>query len=111
MRRNSFVQAFGSMTLSTSPYPLKSGLEASKSLRLRRALFIMMETWIGLFAALLISLSPIIYNVYFHPLRRFPGPWMAGATTWWKAYKEVYQKATLARLLFDLHEKYGDFEK
>ena len=57
------------------------------------------------------ALYPIIYNVFFHPLRKFPGPRMAGATTWWKAYKEVYQKETLARSLFDLHEKYGEIAR
>jgi hypothetical protein len=71
----------------------------------------MMEIWVLLSAATLIGLYPIIYNLYFHPLRGFPGPRMAGATTWWKAYKEVFQQKTLALLLFDLHEKHGDIEK
>ncbi|KZF24030.1 cytochrome P450 [Xylona heveae TC161] len=67
-----------------------------------------MEIWIWLLVALSIALCPIIYNVFFHPLRRFPGPRMAGATSWWKAYKEVFQQETLAQLLFDLHRKHGD---
>lgn len=49
----------------------------------------------------------ISYNIFLHPLRKFPGPWMAGATSGWKAYKEVIKKETLARELFALHEKYG----
>lgn len=36
---------------------------------------------------------------------------MAGATTWWKAYKEVFQKETIAQLLFGLHKKYGEIEE
>jgi hypothetical protein len=33
---------------------------------------------------------------------------MAGATSGWKAYKEVIKQETLAIELFDLHEKYGE---
>lgn len=33
---------------------------------------------------------------------------MAGATSGWKAYKEVIKQETLALELFDLHAKYGE---
>lgn len=36
---------------------------------------------------------------------------MAGATTWWKAYKEVFRQETLAKILFGYHEKHGKFEQ
>lgn len=71
----------------------------------------MMGIWMGVFVTLMMGLYPIIYNVFFHPLRHFPGPRMAGATTWWKAYKEVFQQETVAQLLFDLHRKHGEIEK
>lgn len=58
-------------------------------------------------AASLYGLGQIIYNVFFHPLRKFPGPFMAGATSSWKAYKEVIKQETLAQELFILHERYG----
>lgn len=48
-----------------------------------------------------------VYNTYFHPLARFPGPRWAGATRWWKAYIEVYRGESLVDRLFELHEKYG----
>ncbi|CAN9450796.1 unnamed protein product [Alternaria alternata] len=35
-------------------------------------------------------LYAVTYNVYFHPLAKFPGPPLAGATTYWKAYIESY---------------------
>lgn len=54
-----------------------------------------------------LGLCRLVYNVFFHPLRKFPGPWMAGATSGWKAYKEVIKQETLAQELFDLHAKYG----
>ncbi len=66
---------------------------------------------LALAAGLIGLLGPIIYNVFFHPLRHFPGPRMAGATTWWKAYKEVFQQETLAKLLFGYHEKHGKIEQ
>lgn len=59
-------------------------------------------------AAVFLGSCRIIYNVFFHPLRKFPGPWMAGATSSWKAYKEVIKQETLAQELFDLHAKYGE---
>lgn len=59
-------------------------------------------------AVALWGLCRAVYNVFFHPLRKFPGPWMAGATSGWKAYKEVIKQETLAQELFGLHEKYGE---
>ncbi|OQE16256.1 hypothetical protein PENFLA_c028G07104 [Penicillium flavigenum] len=58
--------------------------------------------------ATLYELSRIVYNLFFHPLRKFPGPWMAGATSGWRVYKEVIKQETLAQELFVLHERYGD---
>lgn len=49
----------------------------------------------------------ICYNLFFHPLRKFPGPVLAGATSGWKAYKEVIKQETIAQELFDLHKRYG----
>ena len=58
--------------------------------------------------AALYELSRMIYNLFFHPLRKFPGPWMAGATSGWRAFKEVIKQETLAHELFVLHERYGE---
>ena len=71
-----------------------------------------MDIWVWVvLAAPLLGLSPLIYNVFFHPLRHFPGPRMAGATSWWRAYKEVFQRVTMAQLLFELHQEYGEIMK
>ncbi|CAI7647637.1 unnamed protein product [Penicillium crustosum] len=61
-----------------------------------------------LIAAGLYGLGRAVYNVLFHPLRNFPGPWMAGATSSWKAYKEVIKQESAVHELFHLHKKYGD---
>ncbi|KAK5987017.1 Cytochrome P450 monooxygenase [Cladobotryum mycophilum] len=68
----------------------------------------MIPIWAWALGIALIGLLPMLYNMLFHPLRHFPGPSMAGATLWWKAYKEVFLHQTLATELFDLHEKHGD---
>ncbi|KAF5864081.1 hypothetical protein ETB97_008486 [Aspergillus alliaceus] len=68
----------------------------------------MIGVYILLLTAILVTVCRVIYNLFFHPLHRFPGPRIAAATTWWRAYKEVYKQETIAKLLFDLHEKYGD---
>lgn len=66
--------------------------------------------WAVVIAAFL-GLCQVLYNIFFHPLRKFPGPLLAGATSGWKAYKEVIKQETLAQELFDLHSKYGKVEK
>lgn len=68
----------------------------------------MLDFWLWAAALALLAVAPVIYNVYFHPLRNFPGPPLAGATTWWRAYIEVYRGESLTHKLFDLHEQYGD---
>ncbi|KAI0306863.1 putative P450 monooxygenase [Multifurca ochricompacta] len=50
----------------------------------------------------------IIYNVYFHPLSRFPGPPGAASTKLWLAYMEVWKGVDLTELRFQLHDKYGE---
>jgi len=68
----------------------------------------MIPIWLWIVIPILFAVGRVVYNLFFHPLRKFPGPVMAGATSWWKAYKEVVKQETLAQLLFDLHAKYGD---
>jgi hypothetical protein len=51
----------------------------------------------------------IIYNLWFHPLRNFPGPVLARATKWYETYFDVF-KAPGGQYIFEvdrLHQKYG----
>ncbi|KAI0250004.1 putative P450 monooxygenase [Lactifluus subvellereus] len=59
-------------------------------------------------ALLAYGLLRIAYNLFFHPLARFPGPRGAACTRWWLAYMELGRKVSLSDLRVELHQKYGD---
>jgi hypothetical protein len=50
----------------------------------------------------------VIYNVYFHPLAKFPGPPVARVTTYWKAYVECIANQSFSHVLVELHAQYGE---
>lgn len=70
--------------------------------------FAMMDVWLWASLPLPVWLSPIPCNILFSPLRHYLGPWMAGATSWWGANNEVYQRETFTFLLCDLRQRYGE---
>ncbi len=49
----------------------------------------------------------VIYNVYCHPLSRFPSLRGAACTRWWPAYMELGRGISLSTLRVELHQKYG----
>jgi len=58
---------------------------------------------------LLYTLARVIYNIYFHPISRFPGPRGAAITKWWLVYMQLGRGISLSTLRADLHRKYGTF--
>jgi hypothetical protein len=48
-----------------------------------------------------------VYNLYFHPLAKFPGPRFAAASSWWQVYIEVITEQSLSLKLWELHSIYG----
>ena len=48
-----------------------------------------------------------VYNLYFHPLAKFPGPRLAAATEWWQVWLEVVTEQSLSLKLWELHAIYG----
>lgn len=65
--------------------------------------------WTLLLAWLVSGVLRLFYNVFFHPLRAYPGPLAAKATTWWKTYIEVVKQESMTDVLFDLHKQFGSY--
>lgn len=51
--------------------------------------------------------SMLIYRIFFHPLRKFPGPFMYKVTKLWHVLKLI--KRNNCHVLEDLHQQYGEF--
>jgi hypothetical protein len=64
-----------------------------------------------LFALIAVALTwkcwSALYNVYLHPLARFPGPKLAGASEYWLFYQEFVRGVSLSDIRDELHAKYG----
>ncbi|OIW26308.1 putative P450 monooxygenase [Coniochaeta ligniaria NRRL 30616] len=67
-----------------------------------------LAAWSVLLGCLGLLVSNVVYNVLAHPLKAFPGPLAAGASTWWKTYIEVFKQKSMTDVLVELHAKYGD---
>ncbi|KIX03159.1 uncharacterized protein Z518_06710 [Rhinocladiella mackenziei CBS 650.93] len=57
--------------------------------------------------SLILFLFYVIYQRYFHPLAKYPGPFLASVTDLWQAYQFITLKQPYH--LTVLHEKYGPF--
>jgi hypothetical protein len=51
-----------------------------------------------------------VYNVFFHPLRKFRGPFLARVSVWWRVWVEVFRGESWVRKLEEVHGYYGEFE-
>jgi hypothetical protein len=49
----------------------------------------------------------MVYNCYFHPLSRFPGPRLATITSLHLAYLDFAANGSVIQVLRNLHDKYG----
>lgn len=48
-----------------------------------------------------------LYRLYFHPLRRFPGPKLAAITHGYEFYHDVFRRGMYLWEIEKMHEKYG----
>lgn len=60
-----------------------------------------------LFGSLIWLACRSIYRLYFHPLRRFPGPKLAAITSGYECYFNVFKGGSFIWELERLHEIYG----
>ncbi|KIW17543.1 hypothetical protein PV08_04737 [Exophiala spinifera] len=56
-------------------------------------------------AGILAIVVYVVYLRYFHPLSKYPGPFLASVTNFWKFYQ--YSTLRFPNTLIKLHEKYG----
>ncbi|KAJ5781189.1 cytochrome P450 [Penicillium paradoxum] len=61
----------------------------------------------GAIVVLLWLVGSTVYNVFFHPLKAIPGPFMAKITRWWIFTLEMRGNPHVE--ILDLHRKYGPF--
>ncbi|KAG7094568.1 hypothetical protein E1B28_005396 [Marasmius oreades] len=49
----------------------------------------------------------VVYRWFFHPLRKFPGPWLASVTKYYRGYYEIFRDGGWLDQLEVLHQRYG----
>ncbi|OAG44401.1 hypothetical protein AYO21_01397 [Fonsecaea monophora] len=59
-----------------------------------------------LISVLVFIISKATYNLYFHPLAKYPGPKLAAVSEIW--FARIWINGSLARSLQEAHAKYGD---
>ncbi|EKG12700.1 Cytochrome P450 [Macrophomina phaseolina MS6] len=59
-----------------------------------------------LVTAIVYMLSWVVYNLYFHPLASFPGPWLARSSLLWRVWHTTSGRIHLA--IDRQHKRYGD---
>jgi hypothetical protein len=55
------------------------------------------------------SASIVTYRLYFHPLRKIPGPWLAAVTSWYEFYQDVILGGHYVKEYPVLHARYGQY--
>lgn len=58
-------------------------------------------------AFLLYAGVTVFWRLFFHPLRKIPGPWLAAATSWYEFYQDVVLDGHYVKEYPKLHAKYG----
>jgi len=64
--------------------------------------------WGVLVFAILRAVQKAIYNLYFHPLSRFPGPKLTAIGPYVEFYYDVIKDGIFIWEIEKMHEKYGE---
>lgn len=57
---------------------------------------------------LLYGTTLVAYRLFFHPLRKIPGPILARSTYWYEFYEDIILKGHYVKSYPKLHKKYGE---
>ena len=68
----------------------------------------MLAFYIVLLGIVVYRLLKVFYNLFFHPLARFPGPKLAAATHLYEFYWSVIRDGEFIWEIERLHKKYGE---
>jgi hypothetical protein len=52
-----------------------------------------------------------IRRVYFHPLSKFPGPWLAKGTRWYQFHHDIIQGGTYSARIPEFEKQYSQFRQ
>ena len=64
---------------------------------------------LGVLCLLLYPVLLAVYRISLHPLAKYPGPKLAGASYWYEYYYDVTKKGNYIFKIMDLHKQYGEF--
>ncbi|KAJ4316652.1 hypothetical protein N0V94_005333 [Neodidymelliopsis sp. IMI 364377] len=65
----------------------------------------MLQIVLGVGVTIVFAVSKIIYNIFIHPLKSYPGPIYAKASIFWSQYNAY--TGNLTHVVHELHQKYG----
>lgn len=61
-------------------------------------------------AIIVYGVTLVIYRLFFHPLSKVPGPWLAAATQWYETYYELIPNGggMFTKRIKKMHDQYGE---
>jgi hypothetical protein len=62
---------------------------------------------VTLIAGLIYTSCLVIYRLFFSPIAKFPGPWLAAVTHYYEFYYNWWLQGKYIYKIEELHEKYG----